>query len=52
MGTAASGIDALLTPTAIQGLDAPAGNGQQFTADFAYGFPAHNDRLTMTQAWA
>ncbi|MCY4331151.1 MAG: hypothetical protein OXC96_01290, partial [Cyanobacteria bacterium MAG CAR1_bin_15] len=42
------GIQALLDPTVLEGLDASAGNGQQFTAEFAYGFPAHNDRLTVT----
>ncbi|MCY4056347.1 MAG: hypothetical protein OXF67_10960, partial [Cyanobacteria bacterium MAG CAR4_bin_6] len=46
--TTASGMDALLSPTVIQGLDAPAGNGQQFKAEVAYGFPAANDRLTLT----
>ncbi|MCY4174516.1 MAG: hypothetical protein OXF25_10780, partial [Cyanobacteria bacterium MAG CAR3_bin_5] len=34
--------------TVIQGLDAPAGNGQQFKAAMAYGFPAAKDRLTLT----
>ncbi|MCY4174548.1 MAG: hypothetical protein OXF25_10945, partial [Cyanobacteria bacterium MAG CAR3_bin_5] len=43
-----SGMDALLSPTVIQGLDAPGSNGQQFTAEVAYGFPAANDRLTLT----
>ncbi|MCY4055155.1 MAG: hypothetical protein OXF67_04670, partial [Cyanobacteria bacterium MAG CAR4_bin_6] len=43
-----SGMDALLSPTVIQGLDAPAGNGQRFTAEVACGFPAANDHLTLT----
>ena len=48
VGATASGMDALLSPTVIQGLDAPAGNGQQFKAEVAYGFPAAKDRLTLT----
>ena len=48
VGATASGMDALLSPTVIQGLDAPAGNGQRFTAEVAYGFPAANDHLTLT----
>ena len=48
VGATASGMDALLSPTVIQGLDAPGSNGQQFTAEVAYGFPAANDRLTLT----
>ena len=45
-------MDALLNPTVIQGLDAPAGNGQQFKAEMAYGFPTANDRLTLTSGVA
>ena len=52
VGATASGMDALLSPTVIQGLDAPAGNGQQFKAEVAYGFPAANDRLTLTPGGA
>ena len=48
VGATASSLDALLSPTVIQGLDAPAGNGQQFKAEVAYGFPAANDYLTLT----
>ncbi|MCY4331498.1 MAG: hypothetical protein OXC96_03150 [Cyanobacteria bacterium MAG CAR1_bin_15] len=48
LGATASGMDALLSPTVIQGLDAPAGNGQQFKAEVTDGFPAANDRLTLT----
>ena len=45
---AAGGMDALLNPVVIQDVGVPAGNGQQFKAEVAYGFPAHNDRLTLT----
>ena len=48
VGATASGMDALLSPTVIQGLDAPSSNGQQFKAEVAYGFPAANDHLTLT----
>ncbi|WP_034418202.1 autotransporter outer membrane beta-barrel domain-containing protein, partial [Candidatus Synechococcus spongiarum] len=48
MGATASGMDALLNPTVLEGLDDASTGGQQFEAEFAYGFPAHNDRLTMT----
>ena len=41
-------MDTLLNPTVIQGLDAPAGSGRRFKAEVAYGFPAANDRLTLT----
>ncbi|MCY4236212.1 MAG: hypothetical protein OXE74_07960, partial [Cyanobacteria bacterium MAG CAR2_bin_4] len=30
----------------------PGSNGQRFEAQLAYGFPAHNDRLTMTPGLA
>ncbi len=50
--TAAGGIDALLNPTIMEGLDADPSSGQQFEAELAYGFPAHNDRLTLTPAVA
>jgi len=53
VGDAASGMDALLDPTVLEGGGAAAGsNSHQFTADFAYGFPIHNDRLTLTPAVA
>ena len=49
MGASASGgMDALLQPVVLEGLAAPGGHGQQFEAEFAYGFPAFNDRLTLT----
>ena len=50
--TAAGGIDALLNPTTMEGLDAGPSSGQRFEAELAYGFPAHNDRLTLTPAVA
>ncbi|MDE0646715.1 MAG: hypothetical protein OXI08_01355, partial [Cyanobacteria bacterium MAG IRC4_bin_6] len=46
---AAGGMDALLSPVAMQVLDGP-GNRQQFAAEAAYGFPAYNNRLTLTPA--
>ena len=49
------GIHALLNPTVLDGLDglnASPSNGQQLEAELAYGFPAYNDRLTMTPAVA
>ncbi|MYG64270.1 MAG: autotransporter outer membrane beta-barrel domain-containing protein [Synechococcus sp. SB0675_bin_7] len=49
--TAAGGMDALLRPTVIEGLDGP-GNGQRLEAEAAYGFPAFADRLTLTPALA
>ncbi|MXW40371.1 MAG: hypothetical protein F4Z75_04325 [Synechococcus sp. SB0668_bin_15] len=51
LGTATDGgLDALLNPVAIQVLDAePQRNGaQHFEATLAYGFPAFNNRLTLT----
>ena len=50
--TAAGGMDALLNPTTFEGLDADPSSGQQFEAELAYGFPAHNDQLTLTPAVA
>ena len=51
MGAAPSeGMDALLHPTTMEGLDAAPSSGQRFEAEVAYGFPAHNDRLTVTPA--
>ena len=49
--TAAGGMDALLRPTVIEGMDGP-GNGQRLEAEAAYGFPAFADRLTLTPALA
>ena len=46
--TTASGVQVLVDPTVLEGLDASASNGQQFKAEVAYGFPAANDRLTLT----
>ena len=42
------GMDALLAPTTMGGLDAEPTTGQWFEAELAYGLPAHNDRLTVT----
>ena len=50
--TAAGGMDALLNPTTFETLDAAPSSGQRFEAELAYGFPAHNDRLTLTPAVA
>ena len=53
MGSAAEGgMAALLDPVVLEGLDSPAGNGQRFNAELAYGFPVANDRLTLTPALA
>jgi len=41
-------MDALLNPTVLEGLDDASNNGQHFKAELAYGFPTHNDRLTLT----
>ncbi len=49
------GIDALLNPTVLDGLDGldvSPSSGQRFEAELAYGFPVHNDRLTLTPAMA
>ena len=50
--TASGGMDALLNPTTIQVLDASTTTGQQFAAELAYGFPAYQDRITLTPAVA
>ena len=50
--TTAGGMDALLNPTTFEGLDAAPSSGQRFEAELAYGFPTHNDRLTLTPAVA
>ena len=48
----AEGMDALLNPTVMEGLDTTPSSGQQFEAELAYGFSAHHDRLTITPAVA
>jgi len=48
VGATAPGMDALLSPAVLEGLDGPGSNGQRFEAQLAYGFPAANNRLTMT----
>ena len=50
--TAAGDMDTVLTSTTMEGLDAEPGNGQRLTAELAYGFPAHNDHITLTPALA
>ena len=50
--TTAGGMDALLNPTTFEGLDAAPSSGQRFEAELAYGFPAHNNQLTLTPAVA
>ena len=50
--TPSGGMDALLNPTTMEGLDVTPSTGQQFEAELTYGFPAHNDRLTLTSAVA
>ena len=53
VGDAASGMDALLSPTVLEGGGAAASsNSHRFTADLAYGFPIHHNRLTLTPAVA
>ena len=48
--TPSGGMDALLEPTTMEGLDAAPSSGQRFEAEMAYGFPAYNDQLTITPA--
>ena len=50
--TAAGDMDTVLTSTTMEGLDAEPGNGQRLTAELAYGFPAHDDHITLTPAVA
>ena len=45
---AEGGMDALLSPTALEALDATPSRHHQFETKLAYGFPAFNDRLTLT----
>ena len=53
MGVVESGgLDALLHPTTFEQMDGTTSNGQRFEAELAYGFPVHNDRLTLTPAVA
>ena len=49
--TAEGGIDALLKPTTIEGLNTTPSSGQRFAAEFAYGFHAYNN-ITLTPALA
>ena len=46
--TTAGGMDALLNPTTMEGLDADPSSGQRFEAELAYGFPAYSHRLILT----
>ncbi len=50
--TATADMDALFHPAAFEQIDGATSNGQQFAAELAYGFPVHNDRLTLTPAVA
>ena len=50
--TATADMDALFNPATFEQTDGNASNGQQFAAELAYGFPVHNDRLTLTPAVA
>ena len=52
--TAEGGMDALLSPTTMESLDATPTRQHQFETKLAYGFPAFNDRLTLTPwvGWA
>ena len=50
--TATADMDALFHPATFEQMDGGTSNGQQFAAELAYGFPVHNDRLTLTPAVA
>ena len=50
--TAEGGMDALLNPTTMEGLDTTPSSGQRFAAKLAYGFPAHHNHITLTPALA
>ena len=50
--TATADMDALLHPATFEQMDGDTSSGQQFEAELAYGFPVHNDRLTLTPAVA
>ena len=52
VGATTKGIDALLSPDVMEGVNGASSDGYQFEAQLAYGFPAHNDRLTMTPGLA
>ena len=49
---AEGGLAALLNPTAIEVVDDSHSSGERFEARLAYGFPAANDRLTLTPSVA
>ena len=51
-GAAEVGMSALLSPAAIEVLDAASSDGERFEARLAYGFPFYNDRLTITPSVA
>ena len=46
------GVDALLQPVVLEGMAGPGSTGHHFEANLAYGFPAANDRLTLTPGLA
>ncbi len=49
--TPSGGMDALLEPATMEGLDtAPSSSGRRFEAELAYGFPTYDDQLTFTPA--
>jgi len=48
VGATTGGMDALLSPAVMEGVNGASSNGHQFEAELAYGFPAANDQLTMT----
>ena len=50
--TATADMDALFNPATFEQTDGNASSRQQFAAELAYGFPVHNDRLTLTPAVA
>ncbi|MYK07259.1 MAG: autotransporter outer membrane beta-barrel domain-containing protein [Synechococcus sp. SB0670_bin_20] len=50
--SASGGMDSLLSPAVMEGLDGPGSNGQRFAAEMAYGFPMANDRLTLSPGLA
>ena len=49
--TAQAGMDALLKPTTIEGVNTIPSSGQRLAAELAYGFPAYNN-ITLTPALA
>ncbi len=50
--TATADMDALFHPATFEQMDGNASSSQQFEAELSYGFPLHNDRLTLTPAVA